>query len=114
MIGAKFKGSISSGGASTSDLVIAPPTGTLAFWYCVTSTFSCPRCSTALPLDTTISPSFVSLSDFTAARLFGRNSALASSMLTAALDPGDVQFGVLMSTAPRLMRTTELVGLLLP
>src|SRR5712691_12469920 len=113
MIGARFRGSRRSGGARTSDLVIAPPLGTLAFCHWETSTFSCPRCNTALPLDTTISLSLVSLSDFTAARLFGRNSALASSLLTAAFEPGELQFGVARSTAPVLMRTATLVGLLL-
>src|SRR5260370_21226841 len=109
MIGARFKGSRRSGGASTSDLVIAPPLGTLAFCHWEPSTFSCPRCNTALPLDTTISLSLVSLSDFTAARLFGRHSALASSMLTAAFEPREGQLVVASPPAPSLLRTATLV-----
>src|ERR1700719_2801465 len=113
MIGVRLIGCSNSGGANTSDFEIDPETGMFALWYCVNSTCSCPRCTCALPFDTTISLSLVSLSNFTAARLFGRSSAFASSTLTAAFDPGEDQFPVDKSTCPTLMRTATLVGLLL-
>src|ERR1700751_875706 len=69
IMGVKLIGSSNSGGASTSDFEIEPVVGMFTFWYCVTSTCSWPRCTCALPLDTTISLSLVSLSNFTAARL---------------------------------------------
>ena len=46
-------------------------------------------------------------------RLFDRNCALASSVLTAALESGELKFGVTRSTWPMLIRTATLVGLLL-
>jgi hypothetical protein len=109
-----LSGSIRSGGASTSVFVIGPPTGNVAFCHCVSSICSTPRCTSAVPRDITISLSFLSGSAFTAARLLGRNCAVESSTLTAALDSGELQFGVARSTDPVLMRTATLVGRLVP
>ena len=53
MMGAKFKGSMSPGGASTSDFVKGPPVGSVTFCHCASSTFSAPRWTSALPPDTT-------------------------------------------------------------
>ena len=113
MIGARFRGSTRSGGASTSDFVMGPPTGKVAFCHCASSTFSGPRCTSALPRAITISVSFFSGSAFTAARLFECSCAVESSTLTAAFESGDAQSGVARSTDPVLMRTATLVGLLL-
>src|SRR5260221_9590213 len=99
MIGARFSGCDKSGGASTSDLVIGPLEGMVAFWNWPSSTFSLPRCTSALPLVTLISLSRDFGSDFTDARLFGRICATVSSTLTAAWEFGEVQLPVERSTA---------------
>src|SRR5580704_6935230 len=113
MIGARFSGSTRSGGASTVDFCIAPVVGTVIFSQGARSIFSWPRCTCALPLETTNSLSFFCGSDLTAALLLECSCAVASSALTAALESGELQFGVLKSTCPTLMCTATLVGLLL-
>src|SRR5260370_17999096 len=98
MMGARFRGATDGGGDSRFDFCVGPPVGNLAFSHWVSSIFSWPRCTSAEPVATTISCSFLVGSFLMDARLFCLTDAVASSTLTWALESGEVQFGVARST----------------
>src|SRR5262245_57045317 len=88
MMGARFGGCARSGGASTLEVAIGLPERTLARCQGASSTFSLPRCTTALPPVMVNSASLACGSDLTEALLFGRICATVSSTLTAVCELG--------------------------